>query len=154
MQTLPSYSGIPPLYQFVTCSRYSIGGSLVRPAVVSMQFVEQCSGFMTVRQEASVCLCVVGVRVYIYSFVIVWCVYFMHQLVIHFIDVCSIVSIVRCRFTPAVELWIFGVYTLIVSCACFRSLFCCFSSLFLYYSSSLLLFSFSSVSSSFLYFMC
>ena len=77
--------------------RYSIGGSLVLPDVVNVNIVEQCAGSKTLRKDASVCL-----------FVCVWectriyilirnclCVYFLHSLVIHFIDVCSIVTMVR-----------------------------------------------------------
>ena len=80
----------------------------MQPAVVNEYFVEQGAGSKTVRRYASVCWCVCGcARIYILIRNCL-CVYFMHQLVIHFIDVCSIVTAVRCRFTPAVELWIFG----------------------------------------------
>ena len=115
----------------------------MQSAVVNECFVEQGAGSKMVRRYASVCLCVCGcARIYILIRNCL-CVYFMHQLVIHFIDVCSIVSLVWCRFTPAVELWIFGVYTLIESCACFRSPLLLFFYIFLCYYSSLLLFPFS-----------
>ena len=83
------------------------------------------------------------------------CVYFMHQLVIHFIDVCSIVTIVRCRFTPAVELWIFG-------CLHLDRILCMFSLTFVAFPLSFLVLLFVSLTLlfllsvflSFLYFMC
>ena len=47
------------------------------------------------------------------------------------------------RFTPAIVLWIIGVYTLISACACFRSPLLLLFYLFLCSFSSILLFSFS-----------
>ena len=69
----------------------------MQAAVVNEHFVEQGAGSKTLRRYASVCWCGCGcARIYILIRNCL-CVYFMHQLVIHFIDVCVCVFVYVCE---------------------------------------------------------